>query len=162
MWIAQISYFIAVTARIAAPVSSQHLWFLSSWKGLHTEKVIYVYWVMCKMIHLGLYDMNCYSVNGSHASQGGIPVKRMSQIKKSVFPLCSCGPHLAISLLSLPSFLPIRHPVLGKQLLSTQKGGSYAWGRSACSLSWHGKQGLLWTWRSCTYVWLVDCLSVRG
>ena len=53
MWTAQISYFIAVTARIAAPVSSQHLWFLSSWKGLHTEKVTYMYWVVCKTIHFG-------------------------------------------------------------------------------------------------------------
>ena len=30
---------------------------------------------------LGLCDMNCYSMNGSHASQGGIPMKRMSQIR---------------------------------------------------------------------------------
>ena len=36
---------------------------------------------------LGLCDMNCYSVNGSHTSQGGIPLGGMSQIKTEHFRL---------------------------------------------------------------------------
>ena len=53
-------------------------------------------------------------------------MKRMSQIKKSVFHLPWCVPPITMVLLSLHFFLPIRHPVLGNQLLSTQKGGSQA------------------------------------
>ena len=53
MWIAQISYLMTVTARIAAQVSFQHLWSLSSWNHLHTEQVTYTRCVMCNNIQFG-------------------------------------------------------------------------------------------------------------
>ena len=126
MCIGQISHFMTVTARIAAQV------FLNTCGPfphgtVSVQSKLHIRVVLCVTRYcLGLCDMTCYSMNGSHASQGGVPMKRMSQIKKSVFHLPWCVPRLTMVLLSLHFFLPIHHPVLGNQLLSTQKGGSQA------------------------------------
>ena len=92
--------------------------------------------VLCITRHSsGLCDMNCYSMNGSHTSQGGIPMGGMSQIKTEHFSFTLASAPPSMSLLHQYSFLPKHHPVPGTQLISTQKGGSLAWGGSACSLS---------------------------
>ena len=93
IWIAQISYFMTVTARIVAQVSSQHF----PHGTVFIQSKLHIRVVLCVTRYsLGLCDMKCYSVNGSHASQGGIPMKRMSQIKKAHFSLtlmCATSHH---------------------------------------------------------------------
>lgn len=80
----------------------------------------------------------------------------MSQIKTAFFITLASAPP-SMSLLSLHSFVSIHHPVLGNQLLSTQKGGSQARGGSAYPSPEMGGPG------SCEHeglylLWLVDCL----
>ena len=66
----------------------------------------------------------------------------MSQIKTAFFITLASAPP-SMSLLSLHSFVSICHPVLGTQLLSTQKGGSQARGGSTYSLPQHGRPWIL-------------------
>ena len=73
----------------------------------------------------GLCDMHCYSMNGSHTSQGGIPMRGMSQIKTEHFslpwrlhlpprPSCICTPSCQNVILCLaPSLSPPRGWVTG-------------------------------------------------
>ena len=65
-------------------------------------------------------------MNGSHTTQEGVPMGGMSQIKTEPFSFTLASAPPSASLLHLYSFVPKRHPVLGTQLLSTQKGGSQA------------------------------------
>ena len=133
-WVAQISYFINVTTCILVQVCFLNLWALHSQIFLCTSK-LHICVVLCVTgYNLELYDMNCYSVNGSHTSQGGIPLGWMSQIKTEHFSFTLVPAPPSMSLLHLYSFVPKRHPVLGTQLLSSQKGGSQAWGGSDASL----------------------------
>ena len=47
---------------------------------------LHIHVVLCVTRYsLGLYDINCYSMNGSHTSQGGIPMGGTSQIKTEHF-----------------------------------------------------------------------------
>ena len=154
VWIAQISYLMTVTARIAAQVSFQHLWSLSSWNHLHTEQVTYTRCVMSNNIQFGALWYELLLNEWQPRITRRYSHEKNVSNKKEHFSL-TLVPRLTIVLLSLHYILPIRRPVLGNQLLSTQKGGSQAWG-----LSWEGGGGLLWTWRSCTCLWQVDCLSV--
>lgn len=135
MWIAQISYLMTVTARIAAQVSFQHLWSLSSWNRLHTEQVTYTRCVMCNKIQFGALWYELLLNEWQPRITRRYSHEKNVSNKKEHFSL-TLVPRLTMVLLSLHYFLPIRRPVLGNQLLSTQKGGSQAWG-----LSWHGKGG---------------------
>ena len=63
---------------------SQYPWSLCSWNCVHSKLHIRV--VLCGTRYSsGLCDMNCYSMNGSHTSQGGIPMGGTSQIKTEHF-----------------------------------------------------------------------------
>ena len=63
---------------------SQYPWSLRSWNCVHSKLHIRV--VLCGTRYSsGLCDMNCYSMNGSHTSQGGIPMGGTSQIKTEHF-----------------------------------------------------------------------------
>ena len=118
-----------------AQVYSLYLRSLCSWTYFCTSK-LHTRVVLCvTRYNLGLYDMNCCSMNGSHTSQGGIPMGGMSQIKTEHFSFNLASAPLSTSLLHQYCFVPIHHPVLGTQLLSTQNGGSTACGAAACSLS---------------------------
>ena len=132
MWIAQISYLMTVTARIAAQVSFQHLWSLSSWNHLHTEQVTYTRCVMSNNIQFGALWYELLLNEWQPRITRRYSHEKNVSNKKEHFSL-TLVPHLTMVLLSLHYILPIRRPVLGNQLLSTQKGGSQAWG-----LSWEG------------------------
>ena len=82
--------------------------------------------VLCITRHSsGLCDMNCFSMNGSHTSQGRIPMRGMSQIKAEHFslpwrphlpprPSCICTPLCQNVILCLaPSLSPPRGWVTG-------------------------------------------------
>ena len=61
-------------------------------------------------------------MNGSHTSQGGIPMTAMSQIKTAFFITLASAPP-SPSLLHLYSFVSKCHSVPGTQLISTQRVG---------------------------------------
>ena len=123
-----------VKTSIPAQVWSQHLWSLCSWNHLRTSKLHIPVMLCVTRYSLGLYDMNCYSVNDSHTSQKVFSCENVSKKPEQFsFTLASAPP--SMSLLHLYSFVPKQHPVLGTQLISTQKGGSPAWGGSARFLS---------------------------
>ena len=93
------------------------------WDCLPTEQIRYAWGSCVTRQNLGLCDMNCYSVNGSPASQGGIPRGGISQIKTEQFLFIVESASPSMSLLSLHSFVPISHRCWATGVSPFRKGG---------------------------------------
>ena len=110
------------------------------WDCLPTEQIRYAWGSCVTRQNLGLCDMNCYSVNGSPASQGGIPMGGISQIKTEQFLFIVESASPSMSLLSLHFLCANKSSCAGQPASLHSERGVTGLRVSACSLPRPGKQ----------------------